>query len=303
MNIELEQGTLEELEGILKSNNHIGFVHSLDMLARQLSGVVMDDSFVFFYENEDRVDYVYPFGPKAVDFIINDIMSRKPRYVSIDGVQEEHVIKLHEFGFHHGDKIYKLMMHNLIDFDPELKGSDYQKLRWNMRVANKAGLQFVESKESDNPELVELLNSWTCFMFSRDKKLEDIGWIRGNIEYSSKIDNYQVFHVRAQDGEILAAAGVGYCAGEAFIEFRINKPNKLRASEYLDYSIMKTLKERGIRQLERGPYYSEGLFNYKKKFPPLEVSKTFWNLEKYRLFPKVAVSNIDGKTTSEKLFI
>jgi hypothetical protein len=113
------------------------------------------------------------------------------------------------------------------------------------------------------------------FMRARHIKIKRRNWIRENIRNHAKLQNYRVYAVRNPDGKVLAAAGVGSYGTYAFMDFRINRQNPHRASEYLDFMIIKTLKEQGVNYMERGRVVGSKLRNYKAKFPPIVEKEDF----------------------------
>ncbi|MBI2140206.1 hypothetical protein HYU14_04730 [Candidatus Woesearchaeota archaeon] len=275
----IEGGTRAELEKILSLNRHYGhFVHPVALASEGVTAVVDEDRAIFYKDGDDgAVEYPPPIGRDAICMLLNHIKKTKPEESRVSRLELAGLQLLDGKADYVIDNEYKVITNRLDQFDPQLQGPQYKRLRSDVRRATREGLVFSTATKEDVDKIVELYHSWKMFMGMRGKELGEADWI---LERPIATGHYQIFKVE-RDRDILAAAGVGFFGETAFMDFRINNYNTCKASEFLDYMIFLDLRKRGVKFLERGVEFGTGLANYKAKFPPIET-RVCYDISKVR---------------------
>lgn len=184
-----------------------------------------------------------------------------------------------------------------------LSSENYQK---KLKKFKKSGFTFRELDESDIPELRNLINAWSNdkkerslreFESSRitsSKDIEDeivklrslqneIEWLdhkdHGEDHYKTNMSQpLTTYFGTFKDGKLIAFTETE--SNNNFAAFNTRgsiRQNSFSPQEFLDYSIMNELVQKGVSIIDRGMYTVRdgglGLLKYKEKFGPLFIHK------------------------------
>ncbi|MAF35107.1 hypothetical protein CMO91_04650 [Candidatus Woesearchaeota archaeon] len=268
MTLSIVNGTAKDVFNVLSKHRHFGqVVHPVVLYQGEHTCHLEEGSALFSQNRREGTVFIAPVGENAVN-----ILARKCKIGStVIRLTEEQLEKLKRFRHVEITNEYDVCSNFLPGFDSTLEGSTYKPLRKDVRTAEKAGLTFSKATVKDFASIKRLHKSWKEYMAARDKTLTDTSWI------SKRLRNFQGFEIyKVKKGKrLIAAAGVGLAGQNAFMDFRMSRQNKCRASAYLDYRILSRLKERGFVHLERGRSFGTALTEYKQKFHPLEIRKAY----------------------------
>lgn len=270
MTLTITQGTMKDLINVLSKHRHFGHVvHPVVLSHQPHKCIVKEDNALFVTYQEGKPVYTAPVGPNAIEIIMKYCKHKKgARMVRLTQTQLDEVHKHATFTI---KREYEVLANFLPGFDTTLRGKRYKTLRKDIHTAEKAGLTFSKATTKDKQAIRRLHKSWREFLKERAKTETDTSWI---VHRLKNFDRFTIFKVK-KGNRLLAAAGVGYAGSTAFMDFRISRKNKDRATSFLDYNILSLLKKRGIVYLERGRVGSQKLTDYKMKFQPLEIQKAY----------------------------
>ena len=283
-NQQVKPATLDDLMQILGNNYHLGNVHPCHLQEWDYEAIIHKkfNSATFITNQKNILVFLAPIGLAGIPLSLFEINRRKAERITLAKLTKEQKDEVTKWGDIGGIDIESKIIiesinhsYMLYDFDFQLRGSHYSRLRRSVNRAESAGLKFKRAYKCHTKALLNLFDSWVEFIKSRGKKPRDIKERRRWLEIYPELQNYAVYFVTDSSGDMLAAGSVGITGISAYGDLKFVIPNQFHASEFLDYRIMKLLKRKRVRFYDNGHLdvkeleEDAGLVQYKQKFHPL----------------------------------